>query len=86
MEDLRSSPAPEAIAYFELLGNEIGYMKTSEFRDTLSTLLMYYHVYFRILPASVSYYSYPYLPVLIAQKCMFSFSYSRLYSSNQDIC
>lgn len=54
MDHIRFSPAPEAIAYLRLLGNEIGYMKTSEMRKMAETLFMYYHVFFRILPAQVS--------------------------------
>ncbi|XP_051252201.1 apolipoprotein B-100 [Dicentrarchus labrax] len=50
MDDVRFSPAPEAIAYLRLLGNEIGYMKTSEMRKMVETLSMYYHVFIRILP------------------------------------
>lgn len=53
MDDIRFSPAPEAIAYLRLLGNEIGYMKTSEIRKMAETLFMYYHVFIRILPAQV---------------------------------
>ncbi|KAK7904472.1 hypothetical protein WMY93_017079 [Mugilogobius chulae] len=50
MEDLRSSDSPEAVAYFELLGTEMGYMKTSQIRDVLQTVLMYQHVFLRVLP------------------------------------
>uniref|UniRef100_UPI003AAA740B apolipoprotein B-100 n=1 Tax=Centroberyx gerrardi TaxID=166262 RepID=UPI003AAA740B len=51
MADVRSSPAPEATAYLRLLGNEIGYIKTSEMRQMAETLFMYYHFFFRVLPA-----------------------------------
>ncbi|XP_071327155.1 apolipoprotein B-100 isoform X2 [Trachinotus anak] len=50
MDDVRFSQAPEAIAYLRLLGNEIGYLKTSEIRKMAETLSMYYHVFIRILP------------------------------------
>ncbi|XP_070776697.1 apolipoprotein B-100 [Enoplosus armatus] len=50
VDDVRFSPAPEAIAYLRLLGNEIGYMKTSEMRKMAETLFMYYHVFIRVLP------------------------------------
>lgn len=53
MDNIRFSPAPEAIAYLRLLGSEIGYMKTSEMRKMAETLFMYYHVFFRVLPAKV---------------------------------
>ncbi|XP_045919657.1 apolipoprotein B-100 [Micropterus dolomieu] len=53
MDEVRFSPAPEAIAYLRLLGNEIGYMKTSEMRKMAETLSMYYHVFIRILPMKV---------------------------------
>uniref|UniRef100_A0AAV2JEF2 Vitellinogen open beta-sheet domain-containing protein n=1 Tax=Knipowitschia caucasica TaxID=637954 RepID=A0AAV2JEF2_KNICA len=52
MEDLRSSEAPEAVAYFELLGTEMGYMKSNQIRDALETLSMYHHVLFKMLPTS----------------------------------
>ncbi|KAM3595280.1 uncharacterized protein V6R79_021014 [Siganus canaliculatus] len=51
MDDIRFSSAPEATAYLRLLGNEIGYMKTSEMREMVRALFMYHHVFFRILPA-----------------------------------
>uniref|UniRef100_A0A3B4ALQ0 Vitellinogen open beta-sheet domain-containing protein n=1 Tax=Periophthalmus magnuspinnatus TaxID=409849 RepID=A0A3B4ALQ0_9GOBI len=41
MEDLHSSEVPEAVAYFELLGTEMGYMKINQIRDVLETMLMY---------------------------------------------
>ncbi|KAM7404104.1 hypothetical protein PAMA_004499 [Pampus argenteus] len=47
---IRSYPAPEATAYLRLLGNEIGYMKTSEIRKMADTLFMYFHIFMRILP------------------------------------
>lgn len=50
MDDIRFSEAPEAIAYLRLLGNEIGYLKTSEMRKMAETLFMYYHVFIRTLP------------------------------------
>lgn len=53
IDDIQSSPAPEATAYLRLLGNEIGYMKTSEMRKMADTLFMYYHIFMRILPAQV---------------------------------
>ncbi|KAF7654321.1 hypothetical protein LDENG_00071110 [Lucifuga dentata] len=51
VNDLQSSPAPEATAYLRLLGDEMGYIKTSEMRQLAETLFMYYHVFCRILPA-----------------------------------
>ncbi|XP_070698840.1 apolipoprotein B-100 [Pempheris klunzingeri] len=51
INDLRFSPAPEAIAYLRLLGNEIGYMKTSDMKKMTETLFMYFHVFFRIFPS-----------------------------------
>lgn len=53
MDDLRFSPAPEAVAYLRLLGSEIGYMKTSDMRKMAETLFMYYHVFVRTLPVKV---------------------------------
>ncbi|XP_022055118.2 apolipoprotein B-100 isoform X1 [Acanthochromis polyacanthus] len=52
MNDLRFSPTPEATAYLRLLGNEIGYMKTSEMRKMAETLFMYFQIFIRILPGS----------------------------------
>ncbi|XP_047467540.1 apolipoprotein B-100 [Mugil cephalus] len=51
MNELRFSPTPEATAYLHLLGNEIGYLKTTEMRKMVETLLMYQHVFLRLLPA-----------------------------------
>ncbi|XP_062253526.1 apolipoprotein B-100 isoform X1 [Platichthys flesus] len=51
MDEVRFSQAPEAITYLRLLGNEIGYLKSSEMRKMVETLNMYYHVFFRVLPA-----------------------------------
>ncbi|XP_027134523.1 apolipoprotein B-100 isoform X2 [Larimichthys crocea] len=51
IDDVRMSPSPEAIAFLRLLGNEIGYIKTSEMRKMAETLFMYYHVFVRVLPA-----------------------------------
>lgn len=53
IDDVRMSPSPEAIAFLRLLGNEIGYIKTSEMRKMAETLFMYYHVFVRVLPAQV---------------------------------
>lgn len=50
---MRFSPTPEATAYLRLLGDEIGYVKTSEMRQMFETLLMYYHIFIRVLPAQV---------------------------------
>lgn len=55
VNDVSSSPAPEAAAYLRLLGNEIGYLKTGEMRKMFETLFMYYHVFIRVLPAQVGY-------------------------------
>uniref|UniRef100_A0A3B4FGW7 Apolipoprotein Ba n=1 Tax=Pundamilia nyererei TaxID=303518 RepID=A0A3B4FGW7_9CICH len=38
VNDVSSSPAPEAAAYLRLLGNEIGYLKTGEMRKMFETL------------------------------------------------
>ncbi|KAF7201026.1 apolipoprotein B-100 isoform X2 [Nothobranchius furzeri] len=51
LNDVRFSPSPEATAYLRLLGEEIGYMKTSEMRKLLETFFMYHQVFFRVLPA-----------------------------------
>ncbi|KAM9355030.1 apolipoprotein B-100 [Pholidichthys leucotaenia] len=51
VDDVHSHPAPEATAYLRLLGNEIGYMKSSEVRKILETVFLYYHAFTRILPA-----------------------------------
>ncbi|XP_041827365.1 apolipoprotein B-100 [Melanotaenia boesemani] len=51
VNNVRFSPTPEATAYLRLLGDEIGYLKTSEMRKMFETLFMYYHVYIRVLPA-----------------------------------
>ncbi|KAF6724379.1 Apolipoprotein B-100, partial [Oryzias melastigma] len=53
LQDVRLSEAPEATAYLRLLGEEIGYLKTSEMRKTLETLSMYQHILTRVLPAQV---------------------------------
>uniref|UniRef100_A0A3B5M0X4 Vitellogenin domain-containing protein n=1 Tax=Xiphophorus couchianus TaxID=32473 RepID=A0A3B5M0X4_9TELE len=45
--------APEATVFLRLLGDEIGYMKTSEMRKMFETLFMYFHVFIRELPAQV---------------------------------
>lgn len=54
LNDVRFSAAPEATAFLRLLGEEVGYMKTSEMRKLLETLSMYYQVFIRGLPAQVS--------------------------------
>ncbi|XP_035990966.1 apolipoprotein B-100 isoform X2 [Fundulus heteroclitus] len=51
LHDVRFSAAPEATAVLRLLGDEVGYMKTSEMRTMLETLFMYYQVFIRGLPA-----------------------------------
>ncbi|KAM9777528.1 apolipoprotein B-100 [Neosynchiropus ocellatus] len=51
MKELRSSPAPEATAFLRILGDEVGYMKTSEMRKTVDAMTLYFHLFFRILPA-----------------------------------
>ncbi|KAM8833273.1 apolipoprotein B-100 isoform 1-T1 [Synchiropus picturatus] len=51
MKELRSSPVPEATAFLRILGNEVGYMKTSEMRKMVDALTLYFHLFFRILPA-----------------------------------
>ncbi|XP_069573561.1 apolipoprotein B-100-like [Brachyistius frenatus] len=51
INEVRFSSAPEATAYLQLLGDEIGYLKTSEMRKMAETLFMYYHVFTRTLPA-----------------------------------
>lgn len=53
VNDVRFSSAPEAMAYIRLLGDEIGYLKTSEMRDMFEAVFKYYHIFFRILPAQV---------------------------------
>lgn len=53
LHDVQVSAAPEATAFLWLLGDEIGYMKTSEMRKMFETLFMYYHVFIRELPAQV---------------------------------
>lgn len=62
MNDVRFSPAPEAIAYLRFLGAEIGYMKTSDMRKMSETLFMYYNVFIRVLPAKVRYAVYMLFP------------------------
>lgn len=47
------SEAPEIIALLRLLGHELGYLKASEIRKTVETLLMYYHVLIPNLAAQV---------------------------------
>lgn len=54
---IREHPNPEATAYLRLLGNEIGYMKTSEMTEMAGTLFMYFHVFTRVLPYKVSYFA-----------------------------
>ncbi|XP_032403180.1 LOW QUALITY PROTEIN: apolipoprotein B-100 [Xiphophorus hellerii] len=51
LHDVQVSAAPEATAFLRLLGDEIGYMKTSEMRKMFETLFMYFHVFIRVLPA-----------------------------------
>lgn len=53
MDDVLSSPGPEAIAYLKLMGNEIGYMKTSDMRKMAETLSMYLHAFIGRLPPKV---------------------------------
>ncbi|CAJ1074177.1 apolipoprotein B-100 [Xyrichtys novacula] len=50
MNDLRLSSKPEAIAYLRLLGDEIGYIRSGDMRKMTETLLMYYHLFIRVLP------------------------------------
>uniref|UniRef100_A0A3Q2QZW3 Apolipoprotein B n=1 Tax=Fundulus heteroclitus TaxID=8078 RepID=A0A3Q2QZW3_FUNHE len=54
LHDVRFSAAPEATAVLRLLGDEVGYMKTSEMRTMLETLFMYYQVFIRGLPAQLT--------------------------------
>ncbi|KAM4724117.1 apolipoprotein B-100 [Anableps anableps] len=51
LQDVQFSAAPEATAFLRLLGDEIGYMKTSEMRKIFETLSTYCHVFIRLLPA-----------------------------------
>uniref|UniRef100_A0A3B3IC86 Apolipoprotein Ba n=1 Tax=Oryzias latipes TaxID=8090 RepID=A0A3B3IC86_ORYLA len=51
LQDVRLSEAPEATAYLRLLGEEIGYLKTSEMRNILEGFSLYYHIFIRVLPA-----------------------------------
>lgn len=44
IRDINLSEAPEIIAFLRLLGHELGYLKASEIRKIVETLLMYYHV------------------------------------------
>lgn len=53
LQDVRLSEAPEATAYLRLLGEEIGYLKTSEMRNILEGFSLYYHIFIRVLPAQV---------------------------------
>uniref|UniRef100_A0A667YKX4 Apolipoprotein B n=1 Tax=Myripristis murdjan TaxID=586833 RepID=A0A667YKX4_9TELE len=53
IDNMHSSPAPEATAYLRLLGNEMGYIKTSEIRQMTSTLMMYLHVFSTVLPTKI---------------------------------
>ncbi|XP_041668257.1 apolipoprotein B-100 [Cheilinus undulatus] len=53
IDDLRSSPKPEAVAFLRLLGNEIGYVKPGDVRKMADALFMYFHVFVRILPFNV---------------------------------
>lgn len=55
IDDLRFSPAPEATAYLQLLGNEIGYLKMSEMRNMAQTLSIYYDTFIKVLPMKVRY-------------------------------
>ncbi|MEQ2293028.1 hypothetical protein AMECASPLE_029013, partial [Ameca splendens] len=51
LNDVRFSAAPEATAFLRLLGDEIGYMKTTEMKKMSETLLMYFHIFIRGVPA-----------------------------------
>uniref|UniRef100_A0A3P9M1Z9 Apolipoprotein Ba n=1 Tax=Oryzias latipes TaxID=8090 RepID=A0A3P9M1Z9_ORYLA len=49
LQDVRLSEAPEATAYLRLLGEEIGYLKTSEMQNILKGFSLYYHIFIRVL-------------------------------------
>ncbi|CAL8271230.1 unnamed protein product [Merluccius merluccius] len=51
LNDIGSSPPPEATAYLTLLGREMGYVKTSEMKQMADTLYTYYQTFFKELPA-----------------------------------
>ncbi|XP_018553179.1 apolipoprotein B-100 [Lates calcarifer] len=55
MDDVRLSQAPEAIANLRLLGNEIGYLKTSDMKKMAGTLSMYFHFFTMMLPVKALY-------------------------------
>ncbi|KAG7265390.1 hypothetical protein CRUP_011096, partial [Coryphaenoides rupestris] len=50
LNDIGSSPPPEATAYLKLLGREMGYVKTSEMKQMADTLYTYYQTFFKELP------------------------------------
>ncbi|KAJ3613847.1 hypothetical protein NHX12_020092 [Muraenolepis orangiensis] len=51
LNDIGSSPPPEATVYLNLLGREMGYVKTSEMKQMADTLYTYYQTFFKELPA-----------------------------------
>ena len=53
LNDIGSSPPPEATAYLTLLGREMGYVKSSEVKQMVDTLYTYYQTFFKQLPAKV---------------------------------
>ncbi|XP_067099220.1 apolipoprotein B-100 [Osmerus mordax] len=48
--DLGSQNSPEAMAYLRFLGNELGYIKSSEMQEMANSLSTYYNAFFRVLP------------------------------------
>ena len=53
VEKLRSSESPEALAYLRLMQHELGYIRTSDFKQFSEDIAKYANIVFKSLPAKV---------------------------------
>lgn len=54
MSELKTAESPEAMMYLRLLGNELGYLKTSEITDMAYSAAMMIDSMFKMFPTKVS--------------------------------
>uniref|UniRef100_A0AAV2K794 Vitellogenin domain-containing protein n=1 Tax=Knipowitschia caucasica TaxID=637954 RepID=A0AAV2K794_KNICA len=50
MKDLKSSDAPDAMAYLRFMGTELGYLKTTETEEMALSVLMYAQIFMQRMP------------------------------------
>lgn len=53
MTDLKSTQSPEAMVYMRLLGNELGYLKTSEMEEMAYSAVMMIDSMMKMFPSDV---------------------------------